>query len=63
MLQAAISLFVIAILAFILGANNIAGVSVELGKILFFVFIALSIISFLGNLFYKKGSSGNPPLP
>ena len=54
MLQAAISLFIIGIFAFILGANNIAGMSVELGRMLFIVFVALSIVSFVVNLFYKK---------
>lgn len=57
MLQAAISMFFIGLLAYVLGANNIAGFSIELGKILFIVFFALSILGFIGNLFYRKRPS------
>jgi|GEM_PF-4195941 uncharacterized membrane protein YtjA (UPF0391 family) len=62
MLRAAISLFILAIIAFALGAYNIAGVSTELGKAIFFVFIALSVISFLSNLFFKDHSNDHKSL-
>jgi uncharacterized membrane protein YtjA (UPF0391 family) len=47
MIRAAISFFIIALVAYFLGANSIAGVSIEVGKILLFVFLALSVVSFL----------------
>jgi OmpA-OmpF porin, OOP family len=50
MLRAAVSLFIIGILAFVLGLNNVGGLSIELGKMLFFVFVGLSILSYLVTL-------------
>ena len=51
MLRAAIAFFLIALLALILGAYNVAGLSMEVGRILLFVFLILSIISFVLSLF------------
>ncbi len=48
MINAAISFFVLAIIAFLLGANGIAGLSMEIGKILLFVFLILAVVSFVG---------------
>ena len=50
MLRAAIAFFVIGLLAVFLGANNIGGLSIELGKTLLFVFLALAIVSFVVSL-------------
>lgn len=50
MVRAAITFFVLAILAFLFGAYGIAGLSVEIGKILLMVFLALAVLSFLGSL-------------
>jgi uncharacterized membrane protein YtjA (UPF0391 family) len=50
MIRAAIAFFVIAILAMVLGAGNVAGLSVEMGKLLLFVFIALAVISGIAGL-------------
>jgi uncharacterized membrane protein YtjA (UPF0391 family) len=47
MVRAAIAFFIIALVAFFLGANGIAGLSVDIGKILLVVFLILSVISFL----------------
>ncbi len=55
MLRAAIIFFVIALIAGALGLWNIAGVSVDLGKILLFVFLALAVLSFLGSLVTGRG--------
>ncbi|WP_374077004.1 DUF1328 domain-containing protein [Bdellovibrio bacteriovorus] len=55
MLRAAIIFFVIAIVAFIFGASGIAGMSMEIGRLLLLVFLALAIISFLINLLGRKG--------
>ena len=50
MLRAAIAFFVIGLLAFALGANGIAGLSVDAGKLLLLVFVALAVVSFLTTL-------------
>ncbi len=47
MLNAAITFFVIALVAFILGASGLAGMSMEIGRVLLMVFLALAIISFV----------------
>lgn len=50
MLRAAIAFFILALVAFIFGASGIAGMSMEIGRILLFVFLALAVISFIVNL-------------
>lgn len=47
MLNWALSFFVIAIVAAVLGFTNIAGSSIDIAKILFFVFLILAIVSFI----------------
>lgn len=54
MLRAAIIFFIIAIVAFIFGASGIAGMSMEIGRILLMVFLALAVITFLINLIGGK---------
>lgn len=60
MLRAAIVFFVIALLAMFFGMNNIAGVSLELGKLLLFVFLALAVVSFILSL--ASGRRTGPPV-
>jgi uncharacterized membrane protein YtjA (UPF0391 family) len=50
MLRAAISFFILALLAVLFGAYGIAGISIEIGKMLLFVFLVLAVISFVGHL-------------
>ena len=50
MLKAAITFFLVGILAYIFGAYQIAGVSVEIGQIFLYVFFALAIIAFVINM-------------
>ncbi|MBC7540651.1 MAG: DUF1328 domain-containing protein [Bacteriovorax sp.] len=50
MIRAAIAFFVLALVAVLLGAYGIAGVSIEVGKILLMVFLALAVLSFVGSL-------------
>lgn len=50
MLRAAIAFFVIGLIAFVLGANNLAGLSVDLGKLLLSIFVILALVTFLVNL-------------
>jgi uncharacterized membrane protein YtjA (UPF0391 family) len=47
MARAAIAFFVLALVAWILGAYGVAGLSIEVGKMLLFVFLVLAAISFL----------------
>ena len=60
MLRAAIVFFVIGLLAMFFGMNGIAGVSVELGKFLLFVFVALAVVSFFVSL--VTGRRAGPPM-
>ncbi len=54
MLRAAFGFFVLALLSIIFGAIGLAGISIEIGKILLAVFLIFAIISFLGSLVNKK---------
>ncbi len=60
MLRAAIIFFVVGLVAMFFGMNNVGGMSVELGKLLLFVFIGLAIVSFLVSL--VGGRRSGPPL-
>jgi uncharacterized membrane protein YtjA (UPF0391 family) len=50
MLNAAIAFFVIALVAFLLGATGFAGLSMDIGRTLLFVFLVLAAISFAVSL-------------
>lgn len=54
MLRASIIFFVIALAAYALGAGGIAGMSVEIGKILLFVFLVLAVLSLIMGLVRGK---------
>lgn len=58
MLRWAIIFLVIALIAGFLGLGNIAGVSVEIAQILFFVFLVLFVLAAIMNITRGK----NPPL-
>lgn len=58
MVRAAIAFFVLALVAFVLGATGIAGLSIEIGKILLVVFLVLAVISFLGSVIWGKSPKG-----
>ena len=47
MLNWALTFFVVAIVAAVLGFTNIAGSAIDIAKILFFVFLVLAVISFI----------------
>lgn len=59
MLRAAIGFFVLALVAILLGANNLAGVSMEVGRMLLFVFLVLAVISFVVSLVRGGGGGKN----
>jgi len=47
MLNWALTFFVVAIVAAVLGFTRIAGSAIDIAKILFFVFLVLAIVSFI----------------
>jgi uncharacterized membrane protein YtjA (UPF0391 family) len=61
MLRAAIIFFIIGLIAMFFGMNGVAGLSVELGKTLLYVFLVLAVISFVISL--ATGRRAGPPLP
>jgi uncharacterized membrane protein YtjA (UPF0391 family) len=54
MIRAAIAFFALAIVAYVVGANGIAGMSMEVGKILVVVFVAVAVISVIVSLVTGK---------
>ncbi len=50
MLRAAIAFFVMGLVAILLGANGVGGMSLEIGKTFLFVFLILSVISFIASM-------------
>lgn len=50
MLQAALWFFIIGLVALVLGAGGVAGLSLEIGKLLLGVFLVLAVISFVAGL-------------
>jgi uncharacterized membrane protein YtjA (UPF0391 family) len=54
MLKAAIIFFVLALISILLGAYGIAGLSMEIGKILLTVFLILALVSFVVSLVTGK---------
>lgn len=60
MLRAALAFFVLALLAIILGANGIAGMSMEIGRMLLFVFLILAVISVVASLVTGRSNRLNP---
>ncbi|AUN99160.1 DUF1328 domain-containing protein [Bacteriovorax stolpii] len=60
MLRAAIIFFVLGLIAMLFGAYGIAGVSIEVGKVLLMVFIVLAILSFVVGLIRGGGGKHLP---
>jgi uncharacterized membrane protein YtjA (UPF0391 family) len=50
MLRVAIGFFILGLVAILLGANGVAGMSFEIGKNLLFVFLVLAVISFIASM-------------
>ena len=57
MLRAALFFFILALIAVLFGANNVAGLSLEMGKLLLFVFLVLGAITFVAHLITGKTST------
>ncbi len=60
MLRAALGFFVVALVAILFGATGFAGVSMEIGRTLLFVFLALAAISFVIGLIGGRGTTRIP---
>jgi uncharacterized membrane protein YtjA (UPF0391 family) len=50
MLRAALAFFVLALIAMVLGASGVAGISMDIGKTLLVVFLILAAISFVAGM-------------
>lgn len=57
MVRAAIGFFVLAIVAILLGASGVAGISMDIGKTLLVVFLILAVLSFVGSLITGRGGN------
>jgi uncharacterized membrane protein YtjA (UPF0391 family) len=60
MLRAALAFFLMAILAIVLGANGIAGLSLKIGQLFLVVFLVLSVLSFVGSVLTGKSPKTLP---
>jgi uncharacterized membrane protein YtjA (UPF0391 family) len=58
-IRAALAFFILGLVAILLGANNVAGLSLEIGKTLLTVFLILAVISFIIGIF--KGRKARMP--
>ncbi len=55
MLRAALGFFILAIVAMLFGAMGIAGLSMEIARVLLAVFLILAVISFVAGIVSGKG--------
>jgi len=60
MIQYAVTFLIIALVAALLGFGALAGVAATIAKILFIVFLALAVISFLGRATSGRGRTTLP---
>jgi uncharacterized membrane protein YtjA (UPF0391 family) len=56
MLRASISFFVIGLVAMALGAYHVGGLSVDIGKTLLYLFLGLSLLTFLMSIMSGKST-------
>ena len=60
MLGWALTFLVVALIAGVLGFTTVAGVSIEIAKILFFVFLVLFVVSLVMHLVRGRGAGPGP---
>ena len=60
MVRAAIGFFVIALVAYFLGASGVGGLSMEIGRMLLIAFLILAAVSFVGSLITGRSSTKLP---
>ena len=53
LLSLAIVFFVIALIAYVLGAQGVAGMSAGIGRTLLFVFLILAVLALLGGFMWR----------
>lgn len=56
MARLAIGFFILALFSYVFGAYGIAGLSIEIGKILLLVFLVLAALSFAGSALAGRNS-------
>ena len=54
MTRTAVVFFILALLSILFGSYGVAGITIELGKILLMIFLSLSLLSFIGSLMTGK---------
>lgn len=60
MLRAALAFFVLGLVALLFGANGVAGLSIEVGRLLLWVFLILAVISGLAYLITGRSPRNLP---
>ncbi len=60
MLRAALGFFILALVAAVFGASGIAGISMEIGRMLLVVFLILAVISFVIGIVSGRGPNVRP---
>lgn len=60
MLRAALGFFILALVAVVFGASGIAGISMEIGRMLLVVFLILAVISFVIGIVSGRGPNVRP---
>ncbi len=61
LLRTSISFFVLALIAYLLGANGIAGLSVDIGRTLLWVFLIVAAVSMLVHLVTGRSPRNRVP--
>lgn len=60
MLRAALLFFVLGLVAMLLGATGFAGLSIEIGRLVLYVFLALTVISLVVGLISGRSPKSLP---
>ena len=60
MVRAALAFFILALVAYVLGATGLAGLSVDIGQTLLVVFLVLAVISFGISLISGRSTKSLP---
>lgn len=60
MLRAALIFFVLGLVAMFLGATGVAGLSIEIGKTVLYVFLALTVVSLIIGLITGRSPKSLP---
>jgi uncharacterized membrane protein YtjA (UPF0391 family) len=62
MLHLVITFLILSIIAGYFGFYTVEGMSMDIAKILFFIFIVLFVLSLIGSIFRRNGRPPMPPL-